>query len=200
MLETKEFKFVRNILWPFKSTLKISDEGFENKGTLVRWNDITKFNYGIQSINGAMTYIFNFHDKQGKRKNITFTVALTGKKAKKAMMHEIYMRMDQGFNEKLIIPQANQIIKDLNEGKSTELAGCQLSQKGLEVKAGLIKKKAVFIPWEKAALNHPDGAGGFFVHSVDDPKTGALLLYLNKNGLRQLEHVIREIGAARFGK
>ncbi len=189
MLETKSFKFVRNPLWPVKAVLEISDQGINNKGKLVKWEDITEFMYSVKLVNGSPSYMYNYRDKAGKKNIISMVVLATGKKSKKQMFEEIYWAMDQGFKEKVVAPRAKEMAEKIGMGESFEVGKCKLSIKGIEIRKGLIKKEPAFIPWEDVVLNPPN-QGAYAISSAQNKKTAMYINYETHKEARMLEGIV----------
>ncbi len=190
MLETKTYKFVRNPLWPVKSTIEVSDAGISSKGNLVKWEDITEFSYLINVINGAPNYIYNYRDANGKKTIISMVALVTAKKAKKQMFEEIYHTIDQGFKEKVIAPRAKEIAAKISNGESVTLGKCILSIKGIEIRKGLVKKEPVLIPWEDVVVSPPQ-QGAYFISSAKDKKDSMSISYETSKDSRLLEGVLK---------
>lgn len=190
MLETKTFKFVRNPLWPKKSILEISDSGINNKGKLVKWEDITEFAYHLKLINGSPNYTYTYKDQNGKRTMINMVALATAKKAKKALFEEIYWAFDAGFKEKVIAPRAQDVAAQISNGESVTIGKCILSMKGIEIRKGIIKKEPVLIAWDDVVLTPPN-QGVFGISSAQNKKDYMGISYeLNKEA-RMLEGVLQ---------
>lgn len=169
-MEKKTFRFVKNILFPFKSTVEIGPDGVTNKGKFTAWKDITACTYSITSVNGAMNYIIFYTDNHGKRHQLNYIVALTGSKSKKEMCAEIYQMFHEGFTTHLILPTVYKALHQLEQGMEVQLAGTTVTKKGITVPKGFIIKGPVFIPMEHILIEHRKGAGGFDVLSSANRK------------------------------
>ena len=189
MLETKSFKFVRNPIWPVKAVLEISDTGINNKGKVVKWEDIAEFSYSVKLVNGSPSYMYQYKDKNGKRNTISMVVLATGKKSKKQMFEEIYWAMDRGFKEKVVGPRAKEMAEKIGMGESFTVGKCQLSIKGIEIRKGLIKKEPAFIPWEDVVLN-PPAEGAYSISSAQNKKTAMYISYETHKEARMLEGIV----------
>lgn len=192
-MEKKTFKIIKNLLFPVKSTIEIGPEGILNKKKFVRWEDIDKFSYAINSINGAMNYIVGYTEKDGKGHAINFIVTLTGSKKKKAMFAEIYQMLHEGFTKHHIKPLSEKYFGEIQAGKEVNLAGTTLSKKGIQGKKGMLKKQDLFIPAEDIKLVHRDGSGGFDVASIQNPKEALFFTYQGGHDSRILLAILEKM-------
>lgn len=193
MIETKQFKFVRNLLWPFPSTIEISENGITNKKKPVRWEDVAEVSYGINVINGAMNYVLIYRDTGGKRFPISFVVPITGSKKKKALFAEIYAALATAFHAKVVVPRAQAELEKIQSGQTVELAKCKVSKSGIEIRKGMVKKTPVFVEWNDVTLAHIEGQGGVQIASLKERKDTMLVKYLNNPESRILEHVMGQL-------
>ncbi len=177
MMEKKTFRFVKNFLFPFKSTLEIGPEGVTDKGKFVAWKDMSSCAYSITSINGAMNYIIHYTDKDGKLHQLNYIVGLAGSKAKKAMFAEIYQLFHQGFSEHIILPKVEAALHELSRGREVRFAGATIASNGVTVPRVMKKKDKIFIPKEEIQIIHRDGSGGFDVQSASNPKDRGFFQY-----------------------
>ncbi len=165
-LETKEFKIVRNILWPVKSTIVISDAGINNNGKIVNWDEIDRFTLCHNRINNsADQYLVEYWKKDGKRSYMSVVVGILAKRKKKDAGRGIFLALQQGFDEKLIKPRLEKLIAEHTSGNVFELAGCKISPEDLRFVKGLISKEGVILPWIDVRLTYPDGVGGIQIYS-----------------------------------
>ena len=164
-METKEFKIVRNILWPVKSSVIIGDDGINNNGKLVRWDEIDRFSLCHNRINSADQYLVEYWKKGGKRDYMSVVVGLLAKKKKKQMGAELYLMLQHGFEEKLIKPKLEKLIAEHNAGYIFEVAGCKISPEDFRFVKGLIQKEGVILPWIDVRITYPDGVGGIQIYS-----------------------------------
>lgn len=191
MLETKEFKFVRNFLWPFKSTLEVSDAGINNKGNMVRWEEIQECRYGLTYINGAASYLVSYKNKEGKNTIISFVVPITGSKQKKILLEDVYDTLSTGFMEKIIQPRTEEALDKIKSGQTLTLAKCKVNSSGIEILKGLLKKEPTFIPWNQVDLDYPAESGGYLLSSDQDPKKGMMIVVQEQPGSRVLEQIVK---------
>lgn len=167
-METREFKFIKNILWPVPSTIIVSDEGIQNNKKFVKWEDIASANYHISVINGANNYIFNISDKDGKQHNLNFMVALTGKASKKKKMADLYDLLHNEIQERFTLPRANEILGKVSAGETVEIAKVSVAPEGVTIKKGMMKKEDLFLPWSNVRLAYVEG--GLRIESGENEK------------------------------
>ncbi|MEM7036373.1 MAG: hypothetical protein AAF570_05275 [Bacteroidota bacterium] len=193
MLETRNYRFVRNILWPFKSSVEISDAGINNKGKMTRWEDISEFNHHIQVINGSPSYQINYRNAEGKNTMINFVVPITAKKAKKQLCKELYAHLAQGFHEKVTEPQSDQVLADIDAGKEITIAKCKMTKDGIEIRKGKIKKTSVYVAWNDLQIdNKVDRGLGIGCLSASNPSNKMIYHYHEVKNGRILARVIEK--------
>lgn len=169
-MEKKTFRIVKNILWPFKSTIEIGPDGISNNGKMIKWEDMTAFSCSITSINKAMNYIIACDQKEGKGIYLNFIVAITGSKKKKRKFAEIYDMAHEGFTKHLIMPKSQNMFDEIQAGKEITVAGAMVSKNSVVVTKGMMKKEKITIPLNEIELQHPSGTGGFRIASTQNKK------------------------------
>jgi len=189
-METKEFKFIKNILWPVKSIVRIGDDGIFNKGHLVSWNSITDFSCHIMSINGSMNYTVRYKDAIGSNHVLAYGVAMTGKKKKKQMFAELYDMILEGFYQYKIKPDTEENLEKIKAGETVELDKTKVSAKGVTIMKGLIKKEPCFIAMEDLELSYPAGSGGMRIASKVNKKDAVLISFETQKA-RHIDALLR---------
>lgn len=192
-METKQFRFVKNMLWPVKTTIEVGPGGIKHKNDLVPWQEIDAFSYGITSINRAMNYVVVYQDKQGKGHSLNYVVSLFGSKKKKSMMAELYGMLHEGFTTHHVAPKAQELVAKIRAGETIPLQGCQVSQQGVEIQKGLVKKEKIFIPAEDVQLGSRDGSGGFDIFSAKDRKSSMFIQFQGGAESRYLLAVLNQL-------
>ena len=157
-METKQFRFVKNMLWPVKTTIEVGPEG-------------------ITSINRAMNYVIAYDDKDGKGYTLNYIVSLFGSKKKKAMMAELYGMLHEGFTTHHIEPKARELVAKIRAGETVTLQGCEVSQQGVTIEKGLVKKERIAIPAADVELRSRPGSGGFDISSAKEPKSAMYIAF-----------------------
>src|SRR3990167_8638679 len=83
-MDTKQFRFIKHMLWPFPTTIEVGPGGITNKGKCVPWQDIKGFTYTVNEINGAPNYIIAYEDKSGGGHTINYMITLLGSRKKRS--------------------------------------------------------------------------------------------------------------------
>lgn len=192
-MEKKEFRFIKNILWPFPTTISVGPEGIAEKGKLVRWEDIKDFNYGVTEINGAMNYQIAYDEKNGKGHILNFIVSLLGSKKKKAMMRELYVMVHEGFTKHHVEPKAEEYLARIEAGETVTLAGCEVSKQGLKIQKGILKKEYFDVAAEDVRIVSRGGSGGFDISSVKDDKNAMYVPFQGGSESRYLLAVLNRL-------
>jgi len=189
-METKEFRFIKNMLWPFKTTIVVGPEGITNKNKLVRWQDITTFSYGIQVINRALNYVIAYDDKDGKGHILNYMHSIVGSKKKKAMMAELYEMIHEGFTAHHIAPKVKELADKVRAGETVTVGGCDISQQGVSVTR---KKEKVLIQARDVQLESRKNSGGFDIVSAQNKKLGTYVPFRGVADSRHLLALLNEL-------
>ena len=192
-METREFRFIKHMLWPVKTTVAVGPEGITNKGILVRWEDIAGFSYGIHSVNRAMNYIIAYEDRNGKGHSLNYLVTVAGRKKRKQMFAELYAMLHEGFTTYCVEPRAKEVLARIQAGETVPLQGCEVSQAGVLIQQGMIRKESVFIPADRVQLSSRPGVGGFHVSSLEDKKHSMLISFQGGTESRLLLAVLNQL-------
>jgi hypothetical protein len=192
-METKQFRFVKNMLWPVKTTIEVGPEGITNKNKMVRWQDIGVFSYGITSINRAMNYVIVYEEKQGKTHQLNYIVSLLGSKKRKAMMAELYAMLHEGFTAHLVEPKAQELVAQIRDGETVTLQGCEVSKQGVTIQKGMMKKEQVLIQARDVELSSRAGSGGFDIGSSRDSKCRMYIAFQHGTDSRYLLAVLNQL-------
>ena len=164
-----------------------------NCGKKVKWEDIAEYSHGINIINGANNYQIVYKDKSGKRHMLNYVVSLLGKKEKKEMFAEIYAVTTRALTEKLLNPTVLDMNQKLQTGTTINLCKCEVTEKGITIQKGMMKKTPVFLDWEKVSMSYPEGSGNLLISSTEDAKDCMAISFLNNPEARPLDLLIKQM-------
>lgn len=164
-METKTYKIVKNYLWPFPSTIEIGSDGILSKGKLISWNSIEGFSHHIIRENSGTIYSTVLVDHNKKYHNLAILAGDNATDEKKQLFAEIYSTIAKGLTEFVLVPKVKSNLKLLKSGRELILEKAVVTNKGIQVRKGMLKKETVFIPLDEIRIEHTEGAGGFKVFS-----------------------------------
>ena len=169
-MEQKNYKIVKNILWPVKTPITLDEDFIQMGKKKINWKDVKACSAHIMSVNKATNYIVSMDGVNGEKLSLNIVHALTAKKSKKETFADIYYTTIAQLEKYHIHPRATEILKDMERGNEVTLAKAVFSQKGVEILKGMMKKEKVFIPMEDIDVQFIDGSGGFNLCSKANPK------------------------------
>ena len=166
-METREFRFVKNMLWPVKTSVVVGPDGITRKDVTTRWPEITDFRYTVTSINRAMNYQIAWQDGNGKGHSLNYIVTVVGSRRKKQLCRDLYAMLREGFNNHHIAPQAKELDARIEGGESVPLGPVTVESDSLVVDQGRRGTQTIANADVRLTARH---SGGFHVGSADDEK------------------------------
>ncbi len=169
-MEQKTYSIIKNFLFPVKTKVVLDEDFIQMGKKKMNWKDVKSCSCHIMSVNKATNYIVTMEDVNRKKLQINIVHSLTAKKEKKEIFADIYDTTVEQLQKYHVQPRAQEALNNIQKGNEVTLAKAVISNKGVEILKGMVKKEKVFIPMEDAEIQFIDGSGGFNISSIENPK------------------------------
>ncbi len=169
-MENKTYSIIKNILWPFKTTIEIGPEVISMSGKTIKWKEIESFISHIVSVNNGMNYIIAINDNNKTSININMVHNMLAAKAKKEKFAEIYENILEKITKQHILPKTEYMMNEIANGRELKIGGVLVSNRKVQISKGLIKKEKLILPLNMTKIVFIDGSGGFRIASTSNDK------------------------------